>query len=75
MVFLLHFLGSIVISLVLPVGILMAFIFMRQFGVDANIMSLGGLAIAIGVMVDSGCVLVENIYRELALKYSKNKCH
>jgi len=73
LVFLLHFWGSIVISLVLPVGILIAFILMRHFGVDANIMSLGGLAIAIGVMVDSGCVIVENIYRELALKYSQNK--
>ena len=75
LVFLLHFWGSVVISLVLPIGILMAFILMRQFGVDANIMSLGGLAIAIGVMVDSGCVIVENIYRELALKYSQNKGH
>ncbi|MBU0478210.1 CusA/CzcA family heavy metal efflux RND transporter [bacterium] len=67
-VFLLHFLGSVVISIVLPIGVLIAFIFMRQFGVDANIMSLGGIAIAIGVMVDSGCVLVENIYRKLATR-------
>lgn len=65
-VFLLHFLGSIVISIVLPIGVLIAFILMRQIGVDANIMSLGGIAIAIGVMVDSGCVLVENIYRRVA---------
>lgn len=68
LVFLLHFWGSVVISLVLPIGILIAFIFMRQFGVDANIMSLGGIAIAIGVMVDSGCVLVENIYRRLVTR-------
>ncbi|MFH1905260.1 MAG: CusA/CzcA family heavy metal efflux RND transporter [bacterium] len=67
-VFLLHFWGSVVISIVLPIGVLIAFIFMRQFGVDANIMSLGGIAIAIGVMVDSGCVLVENIYRKLATR-------
>ncbi|MFH1458048.1 MAG: CusA/CzcA family heavy metal efflux RND transporter [Candidatus Omnitrophota bacterium] len=65
-VFLLHFWGSLIISIVLPIGILIAFIFMRLFGVDANIMSLGGLAIAIGVMVDSGCILVENIYRKIA---------
>ena len=65
-IFLLHFWGSVVIAMVLPIGILLAFILMRQFGVDANIMSLGGLAIAIGVMVDSGCVLVENIYRRIA---------
>jgi len=65
-VFLLHFWGSMIISIVLPVGVLIAFIFMNLKGVDANIMSLGGIAIAIGVMVDSGCVLVENIYRRIA---------
>lgn len=63
--FLLHFWGSVVISIVLPIGVLISFILMRQFGVDANIMSLGGIAIAIGVMVDSGCILVENIYRRI----------
>ncbi|MBU1863142.1 MAG: CusA/CzcA family heavy metal efflux RND transporter [Candidatus Omnitrophica bacterium] len=66
-VFLLHFFGSIVISLVLPLGILIAFVLMYLFHIDANIMSLGGIAIAIGVMVDSGCVLVENIYRKLTV--------
>lgn len=65
MVFLLHFWGSVVISIVLPIGVLISFILMRRIGVDANIMSLGGIAIAIGVMVDSGCVLVENIYRRI----------
>ena len=65
-IFLLHMGGSIAVSLVLPIGILISFILMRQFGVEANIMSLGGLAIAIGVMVDSGCVLVENMYRKIA---------
>lgn len=65
-VFLLHFWGSLIISIVLPIGVLIAFILMRIKGVDANIMSLGGIAIAIGVMVDSGCVLVENIYRKIA---------
>ncbi len=67
-VFLFHLGGSIIISMVLPIGVLIAFILMRQVGVDANIMSLGGIAIAIGVMVDSGCVLVENIYRKLVEK-------
>ncbi|MFH1552375.1 MAG: CusA/CzcA family heavy metal efflux RND transporter [Candidatus Omnitrophota bacterium] len=66
LLFLMHFRGSIIISLVLPIGILIAFIFMRNLRIDANIMSLGGIAIAIGVMVDSGCVLVENIYRKLS---------
>ncbi len=64
--FLLHFWGSFVISLVLPVGVLISFIIMRRIGVDANIMSLGGIVIAIGVMVDSGIVMTENIYRRLA---------
>lgn len=67
-IFLLHFWGSVVISIVLPIGILIAFILMNQIGVDANIMSLGGIAIAIGVMVDSGCILVENIYRRITLR-------
>ena len=65
MIFLLHFWGSVVISIVLPIGVLISFILMKRVGVDANIMSLGGIAIAIGVMVDSGCVLVENIYRRI----------
>jgi len=64
-IFLLHFWGSVIISIVLPIGILISFIIMKQFGIDANIMSLGGIAIAIGVMVDSGCHLVENIYRRI----------
>ncbi|MCA9401003.1 MAG: efflux RND transporter permease subunit, partial [Candidatus Omnitrophica bacterium] len=68
MIFLLHFFGSVVISSVLPIGVMMAFILMRLFHVDANIMSLGGIAIAIGVMVDSGCVIVENIYTRLVQK-------
>jgi len=68
LLFLMHFRGSIIISLVLPIGILIAFIFMRNLRIDANIMSLGGIAIAIGVMVDSGCVLVENIYRKLSTR-------
>ncbi len=68
LVFLMHFWGSVVISAVLPIGVLIAFIFMFNLKIDANIMSLGGIAIAIGVMVDSGCVLVENIYRRLVVR-------
>jgi len=65
-IFLMHFWGSVVIAIVLPVGVLISFILMQRMGVEANIMSLGGIAIAIGVMVDSGCVLVENIYRHIS---------
>lgn len=64
--FLLHLLGSLIISLVLPIGVLISFIIMERIGVEANIMSLGGIVIAIGVMVDSGIVMTENIYRHLA---------
>ncbi len=64
--FLLHFASSLIVSLVLPVGVLISFILMRFVGVDSNIMSLGGIAIAIGVMVDAGIVMTENIYRHLA---------
>jgi Cu(I)/Ag(I) efflux system membrane protein CusA/SilA len=72
-VFLLHFLGGMIISIVLPIGVLISFILMRMFGIDANIMSLGGIAIAIGVMVDSGSVLVENIYRRIAENQLRGK--
>ncbi len=63
--FLLHFQSSLVAILVLPTGVLMAFIAMRVLGINANIMSLGGIAIAIGVMVDASVVMVENAHKHL----------
>jgi Cu(I)/Ag(I) efflux system membrane protein CusA/SilA len=57
--------ASILISSLLPIGVLMTFIVMRYFGVDANIVALSGIAIAIGVMVDVGVVFTENIVRHL----------
>ncbi|MFV1951992.1 MAG: efflux RND transporter permease subunit [Nitrospinota bacterium] len=59
--------ASILISSLLPIGVLMTFIAMRQFGVDANIVALSGIAIAIGVMVDVGIVFTENIVRHLEM--------
>jgi copper/silver efflux system protein len=59
--------ASIIVSILLPVGVLMTFILMRYFGVDANIVALSGIAIAIGVMVDIGIVDVENIIRHLEM--------
>ena len=59
--------ASLIISILLPVGVLMTFILMRYFGVDANIVALSGIAIAIGVMVDIGIVDVENIIRHLEM--------
>ncbi len=57
--------ASILISGLLPVAVLMVFIAMKLFGVDANIVALSGIAIAIGTMVDVGVILSENIIRHL----------
>lgn len=66
LLFLLHVRASIVVAATLPIAVLMAFIGMKQFGVDANIMSLAGIAIAIGTMVDMGIIVSETIYDHLA---------
>ena len=63
--------ASLLISSLLPIGVLITFIAMRHFGVDANIVALSGIAIAIGVMVDVGVVFTENIIRHREL--DKNK--
>ena len=63
--FLLHARSALVAILTLPVGILMAFIVMKGQGINANIMSLGGIAIAIGVMVDGAIVMIENAHTRL----------
>ena len=62
-VFLLHFRSAFVAIFTLPVGVLMAFVAMYGLGMNANIMSLGGIAIAIGVMVDASVVMVENMHK------------
>ncbi len=59
--------ASFLISSLLPIGVLMTFFVMRRFGVDANIVALSGIAIAIGVMVDVGVVFTENIIRHLEM--------
>jgi Cu(I)/Ag(I) efflux system membrane protein CusA/SilA len=63
--FLFHFRSSLVVLISLPVGILCAFIVMYQQGLNANIMSLGGIAIAIGVMVDGAIVMIENVHKHI----------
>jgi len=63
--FLLHLRSSLVILVSLPVGILAAFVIMRLQGINANIMSLGGIAIAIGAMVDATIVIIENVHKHL----------
>ncbi len=65
LLFLMHFRSSIVISVTLPLAVLMVFIMMKFFNVDANIMSLAGIAIAIGTIVDMGIIMSENILKKL----------
>ncbi len=65
MVFLLHVRSALVAILMLPVGILIAFIAMRSLGMNSNLMSLGGIAIAIGAMIDAAIVMIENAHKHL----------
>jgi copper/silver efflux system protein len=67
LVFLLHLRSTLIPVLLLPVAILLAFIPMRWLGLTANIMSLGGIAIAIGAMVDAAIIVVENVHKRLEL--------
>ncbi len=69
--FLLHLRSAMIVVVTLPIGILLAFIAMRLQGINANIMSLGGIAIAIGAMVDGPIVLIENAHKHLAKAQEK----
>ena len=66
-IFLWHFRSILIVTLPLPVSILVSFIAMKQLGLTSNIMSLAGIAIAIGVLVDGAIVLTENVIRRCAL--------
>lgn len=72
LVFLLHFRSALVAIITLPLGILLAFIVMRAQGLNANIMSLGGIAIAIGAMVDAVIVMIENVHKHMEKEPPKN---
>jgi Cu(I)/Ag(I) efflux system membrane protein CusA/SilA len=65
LVFLLHVRSALVAIIMLPVGVLIAFIAMRALGMNSNIMSLGGVAIAIGAMVDAAIVMIENAHKHI----------
>ncbi|TMA86605.1 MAG: efflux RND transporter permease subunit [Deltaproteobacteria bacterium] len=65
LLFLLHFRSTLVPALLLPIAVVLAFIPMKQMGLTANIMSLGGIAIAIGAMVDAAIIVVENVHKKL----------
>jgi Cu(I)/Ag(I) efflux system membrane protein CusA/SilA len=64
-IFLMHVRSALVAILMLPVGVLIAFIAMRLLGMNSNIMSLGGIAIAIGAMVDAAIVMIENAHKHI----------
>lgn len=73
-VFLWHFRSILIVTLPLPVSILISFILMQQFGITSNIMSLSGIAIAIGVLVDAGIVMTENVLRHCErLEFQRKK--
>jgi Cu(I)/Ag(I) efflux system membrane protein CusA/SilA len=63
--FLLHFRSVLIVSAPLPIAVLVSFLLMRAFGITSNIMSLMGIAIAIGVLVDAGIVITENCFRQI----------
>lgn len=77
LILLLLFLGNLraalVVAVILPLSALFTFVLMRQFGMSANLMSLGGLAIAIGLLVDAAVVVVENIESQLGHEADKGK--
>jgi len=66
MLFLLHFRSALVVIIVLPLTIALTFLCMKLFGLESNIMSLGGIAIAIGAMVDACIVMIENAHKKLS---------
>src|SRR6185295_18268865 len=65
-VFLLHVRSALIPILTLPIGVLLSFIPMLQQHLTANIMSLGGIAVAMGAMVDASIIIIENIHKKLA---------
>ncbi len=72
--FLFHFRSALVGIFTLPVGVLVSFIIMERQGINANIMSLGGIAIAIGAMVDAAIVMIENAHKHIE-RYGRKKPH
>jgi len=71
MIFLLHFRSIVRILIEIPISVLIAFILMYLFNITSNIMSLGGIILAIGVIVDSSIVMVENAYRNIARRLNE----
>jgi Cu/Ag efflux pump CusA len=68
LLFLFHWRSALIILIQIPISVAVAFIFLQHFGISSNIMSLTGIALAIGVLVDDGIVMVENAYRTISEK-------
>ena len=72
MIFLWHFRSILIVTLPLPLAVLGSFLFMHYADISSNIMSLGGIAIAIGVLVDAGIVMTENVLRHAERYYEEH---
>ena len=68
MIFMFHFRSALVAIIAIPLSVLIGFMLMKFFGITSNIMSLGGIALAVGDLVDAGIVMTENTYRQLTNK-------
>ena len=68
LIFLFHWRSALIILIQLPISVAVGFILLQAFGISSNIMSLTGIALAIGVVVDDGIVMVENAYRSISEK-------
>jgi Cu/Ag efflux pump CusA len=68
LIFLFHWRSALIILLQIPISVAVGFIFLQAFGISSNIMSLTGIALAIGVLVDDSIVMVENSYRAISDK-------
>ena len=66
LIFLFHWRSAVIILIQLPISVAISFVFLQAFGISSNIMSLTGIALAIGIVVDDGIVMVENSYRHLS---------
>ncbi|MEO6542321.1 MAG: efflux RND transporter permease subunit [Ferruginibacter sp.] len=71
LIFLFHWRSAVIILIQLPISVAAGFIFLQMFGISSNIMSLTGIALAIGVVVDDGIVMVENAYRHISEAQTK----
>ena len=73
LIFIFHFRSALVAIITIPLSILIAFMIIRFAGISLNIMSLGGVALAIGDLIDAGIVMTENAYRQLTQAVVKSK--